>query len=199
MDHTCKSLSIEGQHNRYQIKKLTGQSQQQGARKHLEKWDIDERWFHNDKQIGLVERNHDMIAEEIHNKLVSYKQQDVLKKRLDEKKFITYTETRELLLQDNMCCHYCRGHVFVLYQKTRDMQQWSLDRIDNDYGHNNDNVVIACLKCNLERKTRSADKFRMAKQMVVVRKEYKGYGERCDGDDDGGDGGDGDSDMGTAT
>ena len=29
----------------------------------------------------------------------------------------------------------------------------------------------SCLKCNLERKSRDADKFRDGKQMVVIRKE----------------------------
>ena len=179
MTKTDKCLSIQGQHNRYQIKKLIGQNQEQTTRKHLEKWDIDDRWFHNDQQIGLVERNHEMIVTEIQTKLGSYRQQDVLKKRLDENKLVTYAETQKLLLQDSMTCHYCRTQVFVLYKKTRDMQQWSLDRINNDYGHNADNVVISCLKCNLERKTRSAAKFRDAKQMVVVRKEYH---EGNDGD-----------------
>ena len=172
MSNDKKSLHIEGQHNRYQIKKLTGQKQEQTTRKHLEKWDIDDRWFYNDRQIELIKKDHEMIVEEIHTKLGSYKQQDVLKKRLDEEKFITYEDTKKLLLQDAMGCHYCREKIFVLYKKTRDMQQWSLDRIDNDYGHNTDNVVISCLKCNLERKTRSADKFRSGKQMVIVRKEY---------------------------
>ena len=45
-----------------------------------------------------------------------------------------------------------------------------LDRINNDIGHNDSNVVIACLKCNLKRRTTDADKFKFTKQMKIIKK-----------------------------
>ena len=49
------------------------------------------------------------------------------------------------------------------------MKQWTLDRIDNDQGHTYDNVVIACLECNLQRRRTNSDKFLFTKQMKIVR------------------------------
>ena len=54
------------------------------------------------------------------------------------------------------------------------MCQWTVDRIDNSIGHDIDNIVISCLKCNLQRKTRSADKFAQTKQLVI-KKQLKSY------------------------
>ena len=33
-------------------------------------------------------------------------------------------------------------------------------RIDNDLSHTDDNVIVACLKCNLQRRRQNKDKFR---------------------------------------
>ena len=49
----------------------------------------------------------------------------------------------------------------------REPFQWTLDRIDNDDNHNKDNVVIACLDCNLKRRRRDADKFYFTKNLTI--------------------------------
>ena len=51
----------------------------------------------------------------------------------------------------------------------RENYQWTLDRIDNDQGHNIDNILISCLECNLKRRCRSKDKFLMGKQLKIMR------------------------------
>ena len=57
------------------------------------------------------------------------------------------------------------------YFKDMDMKkQWTLDRLDNDQGHNRDNVVICCLECNLKKGTMDDEKFRFAKQMRIIKK-----------------------------
>ena len=58
----------------------------------------------------------------------------------------------------------------MFYRYVRDIQQWSLDRIDNNYGHNRDNVEIACLKCNLRRKTIAPDKYILTQEITKIKK-----------------------------
>ena len=50
--------------------------------------------------------------------------------------------------------------------------KYVLDRLDNAQGHNHDNTVISCLKCNLERRTRNDKKFLFSKQMRVIKNNY---------------------------
>ena len=66
--------------------------------------------------------------------------------------------------------YYCKYNVMMLYNNVREPFQWTLDRIDNSKPHNTDNVVISCLKCNLERRRRSEKKFLMSKQMKIIKK-----------------------------
>jgi RNase P subunit RPR2 len=49
------------------------------------------------------------------------------------------------------------------------MNQWTLERMDNNKGHNNDNVVIACLDCNLKRRLQNKDAFLFTKQLTITR------------------------------
>ena len=51
-----------------------------------------------------------------------------------------------------------------LYKISRDPLQWTLDRIDNSIGHTNDNVIICCLKCNLERRCKNSNAFLFTKK-----------------------------------
>jgi hypothetical protein len=105
----------------------------------------------------------------IKTKIGGYKQQDILKKKLDEAKFTTFEEVIQLLNQCEMKCHYCAQEVYILYERVREMKQWSLDRINNDLGHNGGNVLIACLECNLKRRRTNKDAFMFTKNMVITR------------------------------
>jgi hypothetical protein len=102
-------------------------------------------------------------------KICGYKQQDKLKKLYDENKFLTYETVIQKLLECQLKCYYCKAELKVLYDISRQMTQWSVDRIDNDKGHNNDNFHIACLECNLKRRRRTDDKFLFTKQMKLVK------------------------------
>lgn len=57
--------------------------------------------------------------------------------------------------------------MLIFYQKVREISQWTLDRVDNDLSHKNDNVIIACLKCNLDRRRQNKDKFLFTKQLKI--------------------------------
>ena len=76
-----------------------------------------------------------------------------------------------LLAKSNLQCYYCRLAVKVMFSVKRDMKQWSLDRINNNQGHNFDNVVIACLDCNLKRRTLNSNKFKFTKQLVITKQK----------------------------
>ena len=110
-----------------------------------------------------------MLISHIKTKICSYKQQDIVKKKLNEEQFVTFEEVVELLKICGLTCHYCSEHVFILYEKVRETKQWSLDRINNDIGHNGGNLVIACLECNLKRRRTNKDAFMFTKNMVIVR------------------------------
>ena len=57
----------------------------------------------------------------------------------------------------------------LLYNTTRDPNQWTLDREDNSIGHNNDNLIICCLSCNLKRRKTEKDKFLFTKKMKLIK------------------------------
>lgn len=168
-----KEINISGKHNRYEIKKLVKSKSSPVKRKQVENWDVSPEWFTINKQIELLEINETIIKEEITRKIASYRQQDVLKKRLNSERLINYEYVKNLLLTCQLKCHYCKEDSLILYETRRDMCQWTVDRIDNSIGHDIDNIVISCLQCNLQRKTRSADKFIQTKQLVIKRDNYE--------------------------
>ena len=58
----------------------------------------------------------------------------------------------------------------IIRVKERENRQWTLDRIDNDIGHNHNNIVISCLECNLKRRRKSKDAFVFTQQLKIVKK-----------------------------
>ena len=77
-----------------------------------------------------------------------------------------------MLQETNLKCHYCSCETYLLYELVREMKQWSLDRIDNNVGHNRDNLVIACLECNLKRRRTNKDSFMFTKNLKIVREGF---------------------------
>ena len=117
-------------------------------------------------QLYLDTPNH-IITPLIKKKISSYRQQDRIKKRHDQERLITLDETIELLVASQLKCHYCRHEVKITGDKQREKRQWTLDRIDNNLGHFKDNVVIACLDCNLKRRCIDKEKFLFTKRLRV--------------------------------
>ena len=97
------------------------------------------------------------------------KQQDLLKGKYLVKDFVSFKEVIELLNESNMKCHYCACETYLLYEIVRENKQWSLDRINNDIGHNRNNLLIACLECNLKRRRTNKDAFMFTKNLKIVR------------------------------
>ena len=111
------------------------------------------------------------MIQEINKKISGYKQQDILKKKLDIYKFITFQSIIEKMIECELSCYYCKDKMNILYDNSRELKQWSVDRINNDFGHNNDNFYLACLDCNLQRRRKSDTKFLFTKQLCIIKQE----------------------------
>ena len=107
-----------------------------------------------------------LVLSQIMQKWTSYRFQDVEKKLWQQSKFITPVEIVKLLLESDLKCHYCKREMLLLYEQVREPLQWSLDRIDNEEGHNRGNLCVACLNCNLRRKTIHHDRYFFTKNVV---------------------------------
>jgi hypothetical protein len=110
-----------------------------------------------------------MITSHIKAKISGYKQQDIIKNRLNNQDFVSFTDVIELLYEANMKCHYCACETYLLYEIVRENKQWSLDRINNNIGHNRNNLLNACLECNLKRRRTNKDAFLFTKNLKIVR------------------------------
>ena len=108
-----------------------------------------------------------VILKHITQKIAGYKSQDIKKKLYEEEKLVDVPYVLETLKNAENICYYCKKPVQVLYEKAREPLQWSLDRIDNSIGHNRENVVIACLQCNVGRKTMHQGRYEFTKQLVI--------------------------------
>lgn len=105
----------------------------------------------------------------LNKKISGYRVQDRQKGILDEDKFVTKENILEHLVASRLICHYCNEQVLFLYENVGEKTQWTLDRIDNGIGHNGDNVVIACLGCNIQRRDTNKDKFKFTKNLKIVK------------------------------
>jgi len=73
------------------------------------------------------------------------------------------------LYECKLNCYYCKEKIFLLYDIVREMKQWTLDRNNNDIGHNTNNVVISCLDCNLKRRRINMNSFLFTKQLNIIK------------------------------
>jgi len=172
-----KKVTISGTTNRYMIKKVTRGKEPPKIRKEAEskEWNADKETELNllqDICSGIFSQEiHRDLQKQLERKLASYKQQDILKKRWSENEFVNITQLIDLLLETKLSCYYCSKDVFLLYELVREPRQWTLDRINNDIGHNSGNLVISCLECNLNRRKKSKDAFLFTKKLIITRSE----------------------------
>jgi len=117
------------------------------------------------------------VLQEINKKIYGYKSQDHEKCILNPEKFVDLSFVIKKLIQCELCCFYCRNPTLLLYEYVREPRQWTLERIDNEFGHNKDNIEIACLSCNLRRRTMYHERYVFTKQLRITKQNQEGKGE----------------------
>lgn len=171
MDDSSKIINIEIKEKPNKKKKKTARII---TKESIWKYDNitydDEIIILTDLKNNILNDDTELLKSEIKKKLSGYKNQDVLKKKYNPDKFVTVEDTINKLIHCGTKCMYCNCNSKIFYKYVRDINQWSLDRIDNNYGHNSDNVEIACLKCNLRRKTITPDKYILTQQIHNIKK-----------------------------
>jgi hypothetical protein len=179
-----KQITITGKNTIHKFKKKTPK------REIVKKWNLDSEVYTHSYQVDILnefmdtcgnfiynnkqQNNSDILKivyKEIKTKIHGYKQQDIEKNMYNPEGFITIEKVFELVCDCKLECTYCKQPQYILYENVRQMNQWSIDRIDNTQGHNSDNVVISCLKCNLQKRRFDHDKFMFTKQMKLVKLE----------------------------
>jgi len=186
-----RTVIITGQSNRYQIKKLIkSKTNEKPTRVCLQKVTLEDTYFSVEKQkeillkiynklelqeeikfiSGEEELAYNTMIKHIEAKINSYKQQDKIKDVFDNTRVVKINTVVKHILQCNMKCFYCHNEVLILYKQSRDLKQWTIDRIDNDLGHTNDNYVVACLDCNLKRRCQNINKFNYTKNLLIIKK-----------------------------
>lgn len=185
MTETTKHIvCIEGKRNVEKLgdklseKLLNNEKKHNPQRSRTLKWTIDDAFFAHDKQMEVLRRliaddpaleERKFFIKEIKNKLDGYARQDNENDVKDLSAFISLNATIELLLVGKLRCTYCRECCELIYKDVMAPRQWTLDRVNNDRGHNDGNVVLACLACNLQRRTMDAERFKFGKQLRIVK------------------------------
>jgi|LauGreDrversion4_2_1035121.scaffolds.fasta_scaffold142954_3 5-methylcytosine-specific restriction endonuclease McrA len=172
-----RSIDITGKRNIDKIRNVKNPE-----RKETIKWKLDDSYFTYNKQIQIInslylnqgcDQNQDqniLAKREISKKINGYKSQDIQKELLDLNRLISLDQTIEKLMVSKLKCFYCKEICELLYKNTLAKKQWTLDRLNNEYGHNYDNVVICCLECNIKKGEMDSDRFKQGKEIKIIRK-----------------------------
>jgi hypothetical protein len=185
LTNDTRKIIFTGTTTKYQMKKVDTVNQKKEKKKKIvtNTWGLNEEELLFNTQLDILKnissdklnafntnkKLSNFITSHIKTKISSYKQQDILKNIFLEPEFVTFEHVIDLLNACDLKCHYCSCETYLLYEFVREMKQWSLDRINNDIGHNKNNLVIACLECNLKRRRTNKDAFFMTKNLTITR------------------------------
>jgi len=173
---TNKSISFTGKHNIDKINNID--NKKDAKRLHMEELiDID---ITHKLQVEMCNKLYmdcdfelkSLLEKELNKKIQGYKAQDIKKEMYDVSLLISLTDTLEKLISTKLHCYYCKREVVLLYKNVREPSQWTLDRMDNNLCHSKANTVIACLKCNLQRRVTDMDKFTFTKHLVIKKTHF---------------------------
>lgn len=118
-----------------------------------------------DANTGSVER---LIWQRVRRKAAGYRSQDEKMGRVAEDN-ATPDEIVRLLHESRLQCSYCQRAV-EMFDAPRSPDGWTLDRKENHVAHTPQNVVVCCLRCNLDKRRRDTEKYRFSKQLSTVRR-----------------------------
>jgi len=174
-----KNINIVGRRSINSIGSCSGSPLKRAASEH---WDFPEHCFTYSHQFNVISRlylnaeddgidNRLIIIKELLKKISGYKRQDIDKTLYNKHLFISLEQLTEKLLCSKLKCFYCKLACELIYKTVLSRRQWTLDRIDNDLGHNADNVVICCLDCNIKRGTMDSGRFKYGKQLTFTKVE----------------------------
>ena len=173
-----KSIVIKGKHQKDKINKANNPNNPNIIATRDCMQNIPDKLFEIRNQIILINKiyldlngNIEYKKEclrEIDRKISSYKTQDKNKNKYNDNN-ITQEQVIEKLVSCKLKCYYCKCNMFIFYSKVRDLDQWTLDRIDNNLSHLDNNVIISCLRCNLQRRCQNKDKFLFTKQLKIIK------------------------------
>ena len=180
-----RKITFNGMNNKYQMKKLISEKEEHKKRVVAQKCDFSLNNISFEKQLQLLVSIRDIICnplmkdkmnnetkwilKEIERKMCGYKHQDMEKDVFEVEQFIPLIEIINKMIDTELKCYYCKQEMLVLYEYIREARQWTIDRDNNDLGHNVNNYVLACLECNLKRKRRQKDAFLFTKQLNIIR------------------------------
>ena len=140
---------------------------------------ICEKDISHKKQLQMINQlffgdlfdNKTIIEKEIERKWQGYKQQDIKKGIYNSELIIKNEEIISKLVISKLKCFYCYKEIIVIYKNVREPTQWTLDRKDNNDCHSNENTLISCLKCNLQRRVTDLNKFTFTKHLRIKKEE----------------------------
>jgi len=172
-----KKINIIGTNNRYQIKKVCRVKKKEKRNNimpdlntYTQQRILNQLFINNNCIDDNQDENAILISNEIKKKIYSYRSQDQKMKR-NINNIINYDECVEKLIISKLKCYYCKCELYILFNKHLDHRQWTLDRIDNDISHTNNNCIISCLGCNLQRRRQSIKNFEFTKSLKIIKKD----------------------------
>lgn len=170
MDNTKKIIIIEEKSKKVKLEKpkkkrvVTQTINWEKAVEELEKIENIEEIIDIDEETKSCK----IILQQIKRKISGYLGQDREKNIVDKEKFVNTQDVIALFKTSKMICYYCKERTEIMYEFVREPKQWTLERLDNSFGHNRDNVVISCLSCNLRRRTMAKERYLQTKAMSKI-------------------------------
>ena len=118
-----KNINIQGKIHIDRINKANDTENKYIATRDCMK-NIPEKLFNHDIQKNMINQlflDNEFtfkkeLLREIEKKILSYKNQDKIKNKLNEYN-IDSTQTIEKLVASKLCCHYCKSKVYIFYNK----------------------------------------------------------------------------------
>ena len=163
-------LSLSSQKQEQKTKKIKEKEKQKRKITNTARWNFTNEELNRENHYSVLydSSKTSFICQQIKNKLSSYKAQDIEKNKFNDELFADLSGVLQKMEDCKLKCFYCKEPVSLLYEHVREPKQWTLERIDNTIGHNIDNVVIACLSCNLRRRTMHYERYVLTKNIQHV-------------------------------